>query len=133
MFTHKFKRGDKVLIKLSGVRGTINICYTQGSVNMYVVNLSNGLDSDYSENDIKFYDEKYLPTEQSLPVNIGDNCPTCKTPWKVTRFGANTWYDCIPCKKRAEQLISSSTSTYGPEDPNLFDYLDSIHLLGFDD
>lgn len=32
-------------------------------------------------------------------------CPRCGTPWTVTKFEKQIWYDCSICKKKKEDLI----------------------------
>lgn len=35
-------------------------------------------------------------------VNKETHCPKCKTPWKETIIGRNTFYDCLKCNLKKE-------------------------------
>lgn len=32
-------------------------------------------------------------------------CPECGTQWTKTCFGRNTWFDCLKCNKKKEDLL----------------------------
>lgn len=133
MFSHKFKKGDKIVVKNSGVRGTISICYVQGDVNMYVVQLANGIENDYSESEIKFYVDIITQNKELTPEIVGKKCPKCRTPWTVTRFGSRVWYDCKSCNKKAESLISSLATKKEEDEYDLFNFLDTSYFSDPDD
>jgi hypothetical protein len=66
-----------------------------------------------------FYDEvlsdslKVIPQENKSSgkstkkfwIDIDKACQYCSTPWKVTKFGNNVWYDCVKCNKTKEQVM----------------------------
>lgn len=124
MFNHKFKRGDRVDTGSKGV-GTIQICYMKGDDHMYVVRLMSGIEHDYSESDLKFYYPNSYKKQPSRG-DIGTNCPVCRTEWTRTKFGVKEWYDCLKCGKKAEDLVSRSTSTYDTTNTDFWDELDTL-------
>lgn len=37
-------------------------------------------------------------------VNSEKACPYCETPWTITKFVNQVWYDCKPCNKTKEEI-----------------------------
>lgn len=103
----KFKRGDRVKT-IYGAKGIVQNTYKFKDIFKIKINFDSGLTSDYNEEDIKFYHEDIDEVNRVDDKHIGDKCPKCSTPWTKTSFGSKTWYDCTPCKKKAEDLLSYS-------------------------
>jgi hypothetical protein len=43
-------------------------------------------------------------------INVDEQCPKCRTPWTETEFGSKKWYDCVPCGKTKEAILSEKKS-----------------------
>lgn len=102
---NKFKAGDKVRTKF-GIEGTV----TKIEGNKIYIKSKYGTELSYNEEDLKF---RYPELEGKSKLNyeyVGEKCPRCQTPWTVTNFGAKKWYHCIPCNKKADDLILGHSS-----------------------
>lgn len=75
---------------------------------------------EYLDNNVPYYEEvaaekltiaqdsdsppPFKMSRKKYWVNSSKACPICETPWTITKFGNNTWYDCKPCKMTKEQI-----------------------------
>lgn len=104
----KFKVGDLVETTY-GIRGkVINVKKTDTSFDIRVEVAATKIELVFDQINLKFYapeKEKKLSFE-----DIGDTCPVCSTKFTVTKFGANSWKDCIPCGKKAEDISTTKVS-----------------------
>ena len=102
----KFKFGDKVETQY-GLKAKVVSIIKQGGNFLVSVEDSKGSRTEHKE-DTLIFDSKYLETKEK--VHIGTMCPVCQTKYKITRFGAKEWKDCIKCKKTAEQLCQEAAN-----------------------
>jgi hypothetical protein len=136
---NKFKSGDKVRTK-SGIDGVI----TKIKGTKIFVKTTSGIELSYSEEELSF---RYPQLEGRSRLNyeyVGEKCPRCQTPWTITSFGAKKWYHCVPCNKKADDLILGHSSppplpTGSSSGDSAFstieewdEYIDSLNLDDFD-
>lgn len=101
----KFRRGDIVKTKY-GTRATILRWFKDSfGRDRYVIKYTgNGAEVELNESDLEFYNDDLKISPKSK--DYGSKCPKCSTPWTTTYIGAKKYYDCIPCKKKAEDICS---------------------------
>lgn len=104
----KFKSGDKVKTIHGSKAKILRTWKTVSGDFKAEIEMESGFKYEYDEKDLKFYHEDIEQYKRIDEKYIGDKCPNCDTPWTKTAFGAKTWYDCIPCKAKAEDLLSYS-------------------------
>ena len=53
-------------------------------------------------------------------IDLGDNCPVCKTTWtKTSRIVCGDhWIHCVPCGKKAEDIIAETKKDKFKNDPD---------------
>lgn len=111
----KFKYGDKVEVEY-GAKGVVKSVMKKDGKFITKVLLDSGFTFEYNEDSLKF-DTEFL--EPKKEVHIGTICPVCQTKYKITRFGAKEWKDCVKCKKTAEQLCQEAAN---PNDDGQLDF-----------
>jgi hypothetical protein len=103
-------KGDRVLHY--GRRAVVTSVYFNGRgdriCEIEYEDLTNGIDYDEVLSDslivIDENEKKIKTTKKKYWVDPDKACPFCETPWTVTKFGRNVWYDCKPCKKTKEKI-----------------------------
>lgn len=134
----KFRRGDIVKTKFSSKARILRWFKDSLGRDRYEIQyIESKVKIEVCEDDLEFYtdDLKISPKNTSY----GDQCPKCSTPWTITYIGAKKCYDCIPCKKKAEDLCSyfgthGTKMTKKKPESDIDDLLKEFEaLLGSDD
>lgn len=115
----KFKRGDIVETTYGTVGSVMTVNKKDDSFDVRV-KCTDGSQLTFDQSNLKFHNKplkrKYIKFE-----DLGDNCPVCSTKFKITRFGAQEWKDCLPCNKTAEEVVEVVNKK---EDKDQFDFSD---------
>ena len=76
---------------------------------------------------LKFYNE-YKEKEEYMKIDRED-CPKCGNRWSKSKFGMKTWYDCLTCGDKAENIIKAhKEEIIGPYTPQ-YDYMRGLTSL----
>ena len=118
----KFKRGDRVKNRLDSPGTVLKTSREDGEFIIYI-EMDSGLKTDYKQSELKFYHKDIEKRKLIDHKYIGDNCPKCGTKWKKTSFGAKTWYDCLGCKRTAEDILSHGPPPVPKDDDDMFEQL----------
>ena len=120
----KFKRGDIVETTYGTVGSVIITNKTKDSFDVRI-KCTDGTTMTFDEGNLKFHN-KELKRNTIKFEDLGDECPVCSTEFKVTRFGAKEWKDCLPCKKTAEDIVKEVNE----DKSNSFDYSSVVDAWG---
>lgn len=102
---HKFKVGDSVETAYGAAGKVLEVGKNaQGEV-VYTVKTRFG-ETTYKDRELKFDFRDLKDTTSFDPTANNGRCPVCSTPWTKTSFGSKTWYDCLKCEKKAEDIVN---------------------------
>jgi len=109
---NKFKIGDKVVSPYNNVYIIKSIQRVNGVWRYTMSSDGKGFDNMvFDEDSIKFYDPTPVKLKPLTEAELPSTCPICQGKWTKTVYGGFIWFDCIPCKDTAENLVERAKKT----------------------
>jgi len=105
---HKFKVGDKVETKYGSHGEVREVGKDATGKPVYTVKTQYG-ETNYKEDELSFNSKDLKESKSFDPTKNNGKCPVCSTSWTKTGFGSKTWYDCLKCGKKAEDIVNRTT------------------------